>query len=390
MQKMVRRPVKHRIAVDLRPFLNLRTGVGKYQVSLMRAITQLTADVDYLAFNVFDWQRVTSAHYEPAPVIGDVKHSATQLLLSIRLVRKACQILRAGFYRATVPYVRPDFFHAFLYRPPSFSSLPFVPVIYDLSNKRFPQHHPIERIRWMEGLDKQISSVPVIHTISEFTAKEIVDYYGVDRQKIVVATPGVDDVFFRTASVSATMAKHDLTADLYFLCVGTLEPRKNLATLIRAYAQCPAPIQQRFPLVLAGMKGWSRATMPKEAERLIQSGSLRLLGYVSDDELRDLYASARAMFYPSMYEGFGMPIAEARAAGARIIASDIPPHHEASCGVGLFVETMNIDRWSEALSDASQSSGLSDTRGSDSLTWEVAALQTMEIYRRAGNAFNIR
>ena len=374
-----------RVAVDIRPLLAARTGVGKYQASVMRAVIQMNSGVNYEGFGAYDWTPITTDQLDVSSQKEAGAGRAETLLRKVPFAPSAFHVLRSAAYRLSLVRRHVDFFHAFLYRPPAFSCLPFLPVVYDLSHKRLPQYHPVERIRWMSKLDRYIHDAFLVHTISEFSAGEIVDVYGVKRENIIVAPPGVDAVFLQTADPRGTLDKFGLEKDKFFLCVGTLEPRKNIATLVRAYANAPTTLQQRFPLALVGMKGWSES-IPSEGERLIQSGALRIIGYITDHELRDLYASARAMAYPSIYEGFGMPIAEARAAGARVIASDIPPHHEASGGSAVFVEPMDVDAWRAALLAASDFDdpveALLVRQIPGSLTWRHAAAQTLEMYRR--------
>lgn len=369
------------IAVDLRPLLAARTGVGKYQASLMRAVMQVDAGVNYIGFGRLNWTLIKAAHLDVTPQRQSGGKKISSLIAKIPFARSAYHALQSGAYRLTCSRQGASFFHAFLYRPPSFSGLPFLPVVYDLSNKRLPQHHPIERIRWMAKLDGYIQQAPLVHTISEFSADEIVDVYGVPREKIVVVPPGVDEVFLKTADARGTLGKYGLHPDSFFLAVGTLEPRKNIATLVRAYADTPMALQRKFPLVLVGMKGWSDS-IPPEGQRLLQSGALRILGYVTDEELRDLYASTRAMFYPSVYEGFGMPIAEALAVGARVIASDIPPHREASGGQATFVAALDIENWRAALVSAGLVNEPLQAQLSRPYTWSHAAEKTLEMYRR--------
>src|SRR5690606_22912866 len=116
----------------------------------------------------------------------------------------------------------------------------------------------------------------------------------------------------------------------FFLCVGTLEPRKNLTTVIAAYAKLSQSVQQRFPLLVAGPPGWGDLALPPDTERLERSGAVRFLGYVDEASMRGLYASCTAFLFPSSYEGFGMPVSEAMATGTRpIIASGGAPEEVA-------------------------------------------------------------
>ncbi len=368
-----------RIGVDLKPLLAQRTGVGKYQAALMGAVLERGDRFAYAGFADRGWRDVPADLLDVDPAPAQRRASLVGFLRRAPFVHAAYQAARGLIYERTAAQTGAAFFHAFLYRPPRFAPLPFVPVIYDLSNKRVPQHHPAQRLRWMEKLDAHVAAAPVIHTISRFTRDEIMDVYGVPVERIHVIEPGVDAIFQSPASGDAALRALDVTARNYFLSVATIEPRKNLATLIRAFAALPTQAQAMCPLVLVGAQGWSNA-LPPETEGLVASGRVRFAGYVADSDLRDLYAGACAMAYASTYEGFGMPIAEALAAGAPVIASDIPPHREASAGAARFVDALDVDGWRQALSDAY--AARYEPRGAvpPAFTWRGAAEKTIALY----------
>jgi alpha-1,3-rhamnosyl/mannosyltransferase len=129
------------------------------------------------------------------------------------------------------------------------------------------------------------------------------------------------------------LQRHGLAQGRYILCVGTREPRKNLATAVAAYAGLPGPLRDQLPLVLIGARGWGDEDWAKRHQPLVSAGQVRLLGYVPRLELRDILSGAGLVAYPSLYEGFGMPVAEASACGAPVAISDCPALGEAA-GVG--------------------------------------------------------
>ena len=368
-----------RIGVDLKPLVGQRTGVGKYQSALMAAVLRAGDHVAYVGFGERHWRDVAASDLSQEPSSAPARASLVSILRKAPFAHLAYQTLRSALYERSARASGADFFHAFLYRPPAFGALPFVPVVYDLSNKRVPQHHPAQRLRWMEKLDAYIADAPAIHTISRFTSDEIVEFYGVPRDKIHVIEPGVDKLFLSPAGEGSALRRLGVAARHYFLSVATLEPRKNLVTLIRAFAALPSSVQEACPLVLVGARGWAQA-LPAEAERLLASGRMRMAGYVTDADLRDLYAGACSMLYASTYEGFGMPIAEARATGASVIASDIPPHREASAGEALFIAPLDVDGWTRAMRDSFEMRRVDRTRGRSVFDWDDSARKTLALY----------
>ena len=140
------------------------------------------------------------------------------------------------------------------------------------------------------------------------------------------------------------LAPFGLQPQQYILSVGTLEPRKNLTTAIKAYARLPEVIRAEIPLVIAGMKGWRTDGLDKEVAALIDKGQIRRLGYVPDEALPALYSGARAFVYPSLYEGFGLPPLEAMACGAPVIVSNRSSLPEVVEDAGLQVDALDVQR----------------------------------------------
>jgi len=373
------------VGVDLKPLLTQRTGVGKYQAALMAATLRAGAHIDYIGFGERAW-RAIDARVLLEPTTADAAAASARARL-VALARQApfaqsiYQAARGAIYARGARGCGARFFHAFLYRPPAFGPLPFVPVIYDLSSKRVPEHHPAERLRWMEKLDAHVAQAPAIHTISQFTRNEIVDVYGAPRDKIHVIEPGVDPIFLQPAGQGIALARLGLAPRSYFLSVATLEPRKNLATLVAAFSAAPARVREACPLVLVGARGWAQA-LPAPTQRLIERGHVRLAGYVSDADLRDLYAGACAMLYASTYEGFGMPIAEARATGAPVIASDIPPHREAGGQDARFIAACDVDAWAQAMNEAFETREQPRAAKGAAFDWDDSARKTLALYER--------
>jgi alpha-1,3-rhamnosyl/mannosyltransferase len=274
----------------------------------------------------------------------------------IELARKAYRLYRSRLLRQAYRSRALTLFHAFNYLPVAPTCVPTLPVVYDLSFVRFPETHPEERLRWLDGLGEAIARAPLIHTISEFSRTEIADHYGYPRDRILVAYPAANPLF---RPLGEDVTRNDLQPmglqpRRYFLAVGTLEPRKNLRTLIAAYADLPRQTRQQFPLVIAGRTGWGNVDLPPQTSNLEREGTLRFPGAVTDQQLRTLYEGARSLLFPSFYEGFGMPVVEALACGTPVIHSRDTSMDEITDNLATGIPALDVAAWTEAMRAAAE------------------------------------
>lgn len=286
---------------------------------------------------------------------------------------------------------RPDLAHQLAFVAPVLSRVPFVVTVYDLSFVRYPERLPAAR-RWYLRLltRRSCQRARRVIAISRSTAADLTAIFGVPAERIDVAVPGVGEEFtpLPRAEIEAFRAEKGLPAR-FFLFLGTLEPRKNLPVLLRAYAALPASDREAVHLVLAGGRGW----MTGEIERALEQGDLartvHLPGYVPAEDLPLWYNAAEALVYPSVYEGFGLPVVEAMACGTPALVADssslpeaagdvgrcVPPHDEAAWTTAL-AQTMHDQTWRV------EAGGRGRTHAQQ-FTWARTAAQTVASYRRA-------
>jgi O-antigen biosynthesis alpha-1,3-rhamnosyltransferase len=164
-----------------------------------------------------------------------------------------------------------------------------------------------------------------ILTDSRFVADEICHRFNIPSNKLEVIPGGVNEVFRRKVydekQEQAVLEKYQIRPP-YILGLGSLEPRKNLPLLIRTYGLLPETLQQRFQLVLAGKRGWQMAELEKSIQNAENKGHLNFTGYVEEADLPILYSAAEVFVFPSFYEGFGLPLLEAMAAGCPVLSSN--------------------------------------------------------------------
>lgn len=199
-----------------------------------------------------------------------------------------------------------------------------VSTVHDLSVFKFPETHPVERVKAFQAkFAATVSRAELIVTDSEWVRREVIDFTGIKPEKVVAVPLGIGREFRprNDDELVAFTSRHGLWINGYGLCVSTLEPRKRIGHLINAWRLIPKGLRERYPLVLAGGLGWRNESLLAQIELGEAEGWLRYLGYVNEADLPLLYAGARVFAYPSQYEGFGFPPLEAMACGVPAIVA---------------------------------------------------------------------
>jgi glycosyltransferase involved in cell wall biosynthesis len=355
---------KLRIGIEKKLIAGQMTGVGNYSFQLLKALICSAPQFEFIGFSPVGWTSFDSSSIRQIecrqnkkevvavpPLVHKLSSAARRSASRSTTARWLYRASQKAAFASTVGSQSLDLFHALSFIPPADPGVPTLPVVYDLSFVRYPQAHPHERLIWLKRLPKIIANAPLVQTISEFSRNEIVSVYGYPKDRIVVAPPAAARIF-RPFGIDATrsgLAQFKLSPNAYLLAVGTLEPRKNLRTLVSAYARLSAAERSVTPLVVAGGVGWGNVGLPKQASELVRDGSLRFVGMVPDARLRDLYEGAVALFYPSLYEGFGMPVVEAMSCGTQVIHSEGTSMDEISGEFGLRLPPTDTDAWTRAI-----------------------------------------
>lgn len=362
---------------------NPRTGIGYYTQFLIQHLA-LKPDVTVRAY---DGLRMKAPALQSTADPTALPQSSSLARLSrIGPARSAWRLLKAaGFRRASRGI---DLFHATNFLPPIASSVPTLPLIHDVSHLRHPEWHPAERVKWLEGRAEEFRRAPLINTVSQFSAREITATLGIPAEAIRVTYPGINPFYLLSAHDDRELlAGANLRSGEFFLCVGTLEPRKNLATAIQAYDGLSSSFQSRFPLVIIGPAGWGDLKLPRNTENLERQGRLRFMGYVEERLMRTLYQRCTAFLYPSSYEGFGMPVSEAMASGSSPVVARGGATEEVAGELGVAIDAFDPDAWGLAMMRAVNEEWHGDTErrqqlreASSRFSWASNARETRQIY----------
>jgi glycosyltransferase involved in cell wall biosynthesis len=273
--------------------------------------------------------------------------------------------------------------------PPTLSDIPTLLTVHDLSFLRTPESAAPGLRGYLEvAVKRSVKLATHVLADSQSTKDDLIELYATPEDKITVLYAGVSSAFHPVTDSNQLMKvrKHyKLGEKPFVLSVGTLQPRKNHVTLIKAFEQ--ALSDSEYNLVLAGGQGWSY----EEVHELVRSRGLqhRVLfpGFVADEDLSALYSSADVMAFPSLYEGFGLPVLEAMACGVPVLASNTSCLPEVAGGAAVFVNPKNVEAMSDALLKLVSNVDLRKTLREkgfervEQFSWQSSAVKLLGVYR---------
>jgi alpha-1,3-rhamnosyl/mannosyltransferase len=380
-----------RVAFNATPLLSPLTGIGNYIVHLCAALAA-KGDVDAWSFYRDHWR------HEPPTPPGGGRPGQTAVSRARDLVKPWIPYrreLREAVQR--VIFGRGARSHGIeLYHEPNFvpirSDIPFVVTIHDLSWLRYPETHPPDRVRWLErGIPRTLREARAVLVVSDFIRQDVLAKFGVRPDFVHTTHLGVSAMFrpHTPAETADTLRGFGLAHGSYILTVGTIEPRKNVRHVLAAYGNLPATLRGRFPLVIAGARGWRDADLKTELRQQARRGEIRFLGHVAQEALPQLYAGAALFVFPSLYEGFGLPPLEAMASGVPVIASNRASIPEVVGEAAQLIDPEDPEdtagKIEALLNDTQARSELAD-RGlmrAGAFTWSSCAEATTRVYRGA-------
>jgi glycosyltransferase involved in cell wall biosynthesis len=359
-----------------------RSGVGQYQINLLQALLNLDKDdfFNLYAFNFRNRKRFKRIHF------SSDNYKIHALPVPQRLIT-------AWWLMADFPSLERVAGDCDLYQVseiciPPVKRAKTVAFIHDLTTILYPQHHVKSNVFLHNRRFKNIHKVDAVLTNSEHTKKDIVNYLKVKPDKIFVTYLGASDRFrpMEDSEAHETLKIFNLNSP-YILFTGTLEPRKNVKTLIRAFNILKSKYSIPHRLVITGQRGWLYDDALKEIHSSPFRGHITELGYISDNDLPAIMNGADVFAYPSFYEGFGLPVLEAMKCGTPVITSNVSSLPEVGGDACVYISPEDPDglakRLFEVISDKKLKSDLS-TKGiarAGMFSWEKCAKETINVYR---------
>jgi alpha-1,3-rhamnosyl/mannosyltransferase len=372
--------VSKTIAIDARKLRDF--GIGTYVRNLVRGIAALDLDDRYLLFVRPDYDGSLDDLPENFRVLTE-----RSAVYSVReLVAMSWRLYR----------LRVDLYHATHYVLPGVVPCPTVVTIHDIIHLLFPDYLPNRLAHYYAHrmIRRSLARGNAIIAVSQNTRDDLASYFRIGTRKIHVIYNGVDTAFrhhLEPDDLQASLAAQGL-AQPYLLFVGNPKPHKNLDSTVQAYARARELAGFEAPLVCVGARAGTDFKLRQRAAQLGIEGQVLILGHVSDEALPAIYQGASLFLYPTLYEGFGLPVVEAMASGTPVITSNNSALREIAGGYSHLVDPLDIEEIARAIahcmSDPAHRENLRKLglRRSESFQWSRTAEQTLALYREVMRA----
>ena len=369
-----------RIGLDGMPLAQPRTGVGTYTFELARALA-VAAPQD-------EFQLISPLPFETSVLADSKPDNLALAYLKPNVLQRHWWTIGLPSYIAHGAF---ELFHGTNYEVPLRGDCPTVVTIHDLSMLLHSSTHEARAVlRARLRLPIIARKATLIITDSEQVRREVCDRLRISPNKVFVVPLAPRSTFKPVAEDRAMEARRRLAIqDDFLLFVGTIEPRKNLWTLVQALEEILRTTDLRPKLVVAGQIGWKPDEFLQRLQQSPARDAVHLIGYLSDSDLCALYSSCRIFIYPSIYEGFGLPPLEAMACGAPVITSRIPSVTESGDNVARLVSATDVRELAhnivQVLRDVSAQQQLSASglKHAAKFSWERTAALTREVYTEA-------
>lgn len=373
------------ILVNAIPLMGLSTGISRYVRQLYSAFLQLSEEkVNYFdGYHILDtmpeqadpekWSRQTAAIWSlPDPIVFSIR--SIHWLKFEWMLRRACQKKKLDVYHETG------------FVPAALTTLPTVYTIHDLTLITHSNLHPRERVWFHEFFRKRrMRYATHILTVSEFMRQEICQILHLKPEDVTAVPEAPAPLFYPRIKIAIQSVCQKLSLPNEFLLfVGSLEPRKNLSRIVQALRMTKTDI----PLVIVGWEGWGDKGWKETIEKTDLRKRIYFTGYVDDESLSNLYSGATALVYPSLYEGFGLPILEAMACGCPVICSNLASMPEVAGDAAMKVNPYNVEELAAAIDNLTGDTQIwqkfhdRGLKRSSTFTWKRSAEQTRDVFRQ--------
>ncbi len=366
------------VVIDAQSLLEPLAGIGRCTSSMLKALARVDLRNQYYLYYgaSFRQSRAALPHFDSPNFHKKLIRFPGRVF---RLLTEKLNVLPVGSLLGNY-----DLYHGMNYHVPRVA-FPSIVNIYDLSYLLFPQYFTGKRLNDIRGkVASSIKRADRILTGSESTKADIVNFLKVPVERIEVIQFGVEEAFKPQGSEEAVSIRKKLSLpERFILFVGTIEPRKNIISLLRAYRKLG---RVDIGLVVAGGRGWLFEEIFREVDRLNLNGKVLFPGRVPETDLPALYSAASVFVYPSVYEGFGFPPLEAMACGTPVITSNTSSLPEIVGDAGILVNPEDSDEIAEAIESVLDDDSKRDemrTKGIERakrFSWETCARETLRLY----------
>jgi glycosyltransferase involved in cell wall biosynthesis len=363
-----------RVGIDARLVYYSQAGIGQYILHLVDGLAKVDSQSEYvlLQSRKDDTTILRQPNFRRISLWTPSHHRLERYALNVELMRLGLDILHS-----------PDFI------PPHRPTCKSVITVHDLAFLLYPHFLTKESARYYGHIDQAVRWTDHIISVSESTRRDTVEHLGVPEDKITVVYEAANPIFRpvdKDLARRKVRERHNVDYP-FILFVSTIEPRKNVPTLVRALWQLMECYKEDIHLVLAGGKGWLFEDAFAIVEELQLEDRVHFVGRVSSEDLLYLYNAAELLAHPAFYEGFGLPPLEAMACGLPVVVSNVSSLPEVVGDAGILIDPHDVDELTVAmwrvLNDDEirhemQENGL---RQAARFSWERAARETVQIYR---------
>jgi alpha-1,3-rhamnosyl/mannosyltransferase len=385
-----------RVVINASTTIGNMTGVGRHTAELIRCLHAQMQPEELFEYP-HGWVRNLRAKWKQttAPASPSVNSASPRSRLpspkrlAVNVARPCGHGLLWLYDRAVLRRGKFDLYHEPNFMPVR-CGVPTVATIHDLSIVRHPEWHPPARVKWFESnLPYALKQASHFFTVTEHAKREMIELLGVSAEHITCTYNGVraDLAPLLESEYVPVLRKLDLNPG-YLLHVGTIEPRKNLLRLMQAYVDLPAGLREKHPLVMAGQWGWHFEEIADYYQKTAKDKGVRQLGFVADQDLPALYNGARALVFPTYYEGFGIPAVEMMGCGGAVLASTAAAVAEVVGRNACLIAPEDTEGWRDAMQRVvtdeywwqSLRGGVEER--ARRFTWENCAAKTLAVYRQ--------
>ena len=368
-----------RVGIDARLVYYSQAGIGQYILHLVDGLSKVDRDNEYvlLQSRKDDTSILEQPNFRRVSLWTPSHHRLERYALNVELMRLGLDVLHS-----------PDFI------PPHRPSCKSVITVHDLAFLLYPHFLTKESARYYGHIDQAVRWTDHIIAVSESTKRDTIQHLGVPEDKITVVYEAANPIFGPVAQEEArqhVLDRHGVDGP-FILFVSTIEPRKNVPTLIRALWQLQECYKENVRLVLAGGRGWLFEDAFAVVDELNMDGRVHFLGRVSSEDLLYLYNAAEMLAHPAFYEGFGLPPLEAMACGLPAIVSNVASLPEVVGDAGVLIDPHDVDELTVAMwrvlndSELRKDLQMKGIRQAERFSWERAAHETAAIYQLANEA----